>query len=91
MQNDDSPSDAPKQDMYLVVGYRDHLSSTYRETKLFGLYGDVHSARKRINEITGVVSNNLGRGNHYCCWINKVTTGSFKKTVNAGALDIFNE
>lgn len=75
--------------MYLVVGYRDHPSSTYKEINLFGLYYSPQSAQQRIFQITGSQSNNLCRGNHHCCWINKINIGDFSKTPNAGANDYF--
>ncbi len=75
--------------MYLVVGYRDHPSSTYKEINLFGLYHSSQSAQQRIFQITGIQSNNLCRGNYYCCWINKIIIGDFLKTPNAGANDYF--
>ena len=75
--------------MYLVVGYRDHPSSTYKEMNLFGLYYSPQSAQQRIFKITGSHSNNFCRGNYYCCWINKISIGDFSKMPNAGANDIF--
>ena len=75
--------------MYLVVGYRDHPSSTYKEMNLFGLYYSPQSAQQRIFQMTGKQSNNFCRGNYYCCWINKISIGDFSKTPNAGANDNF--
>ena len=77
------------EDMYLVVGYRDHYSSTYKQMSLFGLYNSSWAAKQRIFQITGKQSENLCRGNYYCCWINKINMGEFSKTPNAGAYDTY--
>lgn len=75
--------------LYLVVGYRDHPSSTYKQMNLLGLYDSLQSAQQRIFQITGRHSNNICRGNHYCCWINNIHIGDFSKMPNAGANDVF--
>lgn len=75
--------------MYLVVGYRDHPSSTFKEMNLLGLYCSYQTAQQRVFQITGKQSNNFCRGNYYCCWINKISIGDFSKTPNAGANDNF--
>jgi hypothetical protein len=77
------------EDMYLVVGYRDHYSSTCKEMQLFGLYNSSWAAKQRILQITGRQSENLCRGNYFCCWINKINMGEFYKTPNAGAYDSY--
>ena len=77
------------EDMYLVVGYRDHYPSTYKEVQLFGLYNSSWAAKQRIFQITGKQSENLCRGNHFCCWINKINMGEFFKTSNAGSHDTY--
>jgi hypothetical protein len=76
-------------DMYLVVGYRDHYSSTSKEMYLYGLYNSSWAAKQRILKLTGKETDNLCRGNNYCCWINKINMGEIYKTPNAGAYDIF--
>ena len=77
------------EDMYLVVGYRDHYSSTSNEMRLYGLYNSLCAAKQRISQLTGKETDNLCRGNYYCCWINKINMGEIYKTPNAGAYDIF--
>ena len=90
-KNKDSFEEHVRREMYLVVGYRDHISSTYNSIVLLGLYYNIKDARERIQQLTGRQSQNLCRGNNYCCWINKVCVGDFFKTPTAGANDDFCE
>ena len=70
---------------FLVVGYRNSSSSTYKELKLYGLYTSTESAMQRITNLTGNYNEKFTEGRGYVVWINAVRFGDFERLPNAGA------
>ena len=77
--------------LYMVVGYHDIPSSTYKETRIFGTYTSLLEANRRVMEVTGDESmTNFRSGKNFSCWINKVPFGDCNRLPNAGAYDVLN-
>ncbi len=75
-------------DLFLVVGYRDHYSSTYKQLNIYGAYTSLKEAANRIETFTRskyMKEVNITRGSCYCLWINKIQFGDLNIQPNAGA------
>ena len=75
--------------MFLVVGYRSHYcSNSPSQLNMFGLYRTTDRAKERIFDITGAeCTNNITKGNHHTCWINRIYLGDFSIHPNSGGYD----
>ena len=75
-------------DLFLVVGYRDHCSITYKQLNIYGAYTSLKEAANRIEAITRskyTKEVNITHGSHYCLWVNKIQFGDLNIQPNSGA------